>query len=68
MKVGKELDDSGENVFVGGKNRWKYVFFFFNILIHCRYQRFFNYQCYEQIFNICELGVVVAKLSSSGLF
>lgn len=27
VKVGKELDDSGENVFVGGKNRWKYSTF-----------------------------------------
>ncbi|KAM7512707.1 hypothetical protein LguiB_011582 [Lonicera macranthoides] len=23
VKVGEELDESGENVFVGGKNRWK---------------------------------------------
>ncbi|KAI3524486.1 hypothetical protein L1887_03142 [Cichorium endivia] len=27
VKVGKELDESGENVFVGGKNRWKYSSF-----------------------------------------
>ncbi|XP_071686121.1 uncharacterized protein [Rutidosis leptorrhynchoides] len=27
VKVGQELDDSGENVFVGGKNRWKYSSF-----------------------------------------
>ncbi|XVE98319.1 hypothetical protein REPUB_Repub03eG0095700 [Reevesia pubescens] len=27
VKVGDELDDSGENVFVGGKNRWKYSTF-----------------------------------------
>ncbi|KAJ0815971.1 hypothetical protein HanPI659440_Chr00c23g0735741 [Helianthus annuus] len=27
VKVGKELDESGENVFVGGKNRWKYSTF-----------------------------------------
>lgn len=23
VKVGEELEESGENVFVGGKNRWK---------------------------------------------
>ncbi|XP_048333551.2 uncharacterized protein LOC107434817 [Ziziphus jujuba] len=27
VKVGEELQDSGENVFVGGKNRWKYSTF-----------------------------------------
>ncbi|XP_024979836.1 uncharacterized protein LOC112516834 [Cynara cardunculus var. scolymus] len=27
VKVGQELEDSGENVFVGGKNRWKYSSF-----------------------------------------
>ncbi|EOY31061.1 Uncharacterized protein TCM_038075 isoform 2 [Theobroma cacao] len=27
VKVGDQLDDSGENVFVGGKNRWKYSTF-----------------------------------------
>ncbi|XP_065850688.1 uncharacterized protein [Euphorbia lathyris] len=27
VKVGEQLDDSGENVFVGGKNRWKYSTF-----------------------------------------
>lgn len=27
VKVGKELEESGENVFVGGKNRWKYSSF-----------------------------------------
>ncbi|KAM7509390.1 hypothetical protein LguiA_019843 [Lonicera macranthoides] len=27
VKVGEELDESGENVFVGGKNRWKYSTF-----------------------------------------
>ncbi|MCO5599361.1 hypothetical protein L7F22_056540 [Adiantum nelumboides] len=27
VKVGEELKDSGENVFVGGKNRWKYSTF-----------------------------------------
>ncbi|XP_076912142.1 uncharacterized protein LOC143570354 [Bidens hawaiensis] len=27
VKVGKELEESGENVFVGGKNRWKYTSF-----------------------------------------
>ncbi|XP_024018689.1 uncharacterized protein LOC21389015 [Morus notabilis] len=27
VKVGDELQDSGENVFVGGKNRWKYSTF-----------------------------------------
>ncbi|XP_024380813.1 uncharacterized protein [Physcomitrium patens] len=27
VKVGKELDESGENVFVGGKNRWSYSSF-----------------------------------------
>lgn len=23
VKVGEQLEESGENVFVGGKNRWK---------------------------------------------
>ncbi|XP_061992335.1 uncharacterized protein LOC133710307 [Rosa rugosa] len=27
VKVGEELENSGENVFVGGKNRWKYSSF-----------------------------------------
>ncbi|XP_030475762.2 uncharacterized protein LOC115692916 isoform X2 [Syzygium oleosum] len=27
VKVGEELQESGENVFVGGKNRWKYSTF-----------------------------------------
>nr|XP_023924256.1 uncharacterized protein LOC112035654 [Quercus suber] len=27
VKVGEQLQDSGENVFVGGKNRWKYSTF-----------------------------------------
>ncbi|KAF6151182.1 hypothetical protein GIB67_037390 [Kingdonia uniflora] len=27
VKVGEELDESGENVFVGGKNRWNYSSF-----------------------------------------
>ncbi|XVF48096.1 hypothetical protein PTKIN_Ptkin03bG0164000 [Pterospermum kingtungense] len=27
VKVGDQLEDSGENVFVGGKNRWKYSTF-----------------------------------------
>lgn len=27
VKVGNELEESGENVFVGGKNRWKYSTF-----------------------------------------
>ncbi|MBA0567923.1 hypothetical protein Golob_005454, partial [Gossypium lobatum] len=27
VKVGEQLEDSGENVFVGGKNRWKYSTF-----------------------------------------
>ncbi|KAJ4708273.1 DUF3119 family protein [Melia azedarach] len=27
VKVGEELEESGENVFVGGKNRWKYSTF-----------------------------------------
>lgn len=27
VKIGEELDESGENVFVGGKNRWKYSTF-----------------------------------------
>ncbi|KAK9071345.1 hypothetical protein SSX86_009913 [Deinandra increscens subsp. villosa] len=27
VKVGQELEESGENVFVGGKNRWKYSSF-----------------------------------------
>ncbi|KQJ94381.1 hypothetical protein BRADI_3g10200v3 [Brachypodium distachyon] len=27
VKVGNELQESGENVFVGGKNRWKYSTF-----------------------------------------
>ncbi|KAL2929535.1 Ribose-phosphate pyrophosphokinase [Bienertia sinuspersici] len=27
VKVGSELNESGENVFVGGKNRWKYSTF-----------------------------------------
>ncbi|XP_050386777.1 uncharacterized protein LOC126802983 isoform X2 [Argentina anserina] len=27
VKVGEELETSGENVFVGGKNRWKYSSF-----------------------------------------
>ncbi|XP_047323373.1 uncharacterized protein LOC124927073 [Impatiens glandulifera] len=27
VKVGNELEESGENVFVGGKNRWKYSSF-----------------------------------------
>ncbi|CAN6699715.1 unnamed protein product [Malus baccata var. baccata] len=27
VKVGEELESSGENVFVGGKNRWKYSSF-----------------------------------------
>ncbi|KAH9605141.1 hypothetical protein KSS87_015836 [Heliosperma pusillum] len=27
VKVGSELQESGENVFVGGKNRWKYSSF-----------------------------------------
>ncbi|KAJ3692239.1 hypothetical protein LUZ60_012589 [Juncus effusus] len=27
VKVGDQLDESGENVFVGGKNRWKYSTF-----------------------------------------
>ncbi|XP_050209583.1 uncharacterized protein LOC126660243 [Mercurialis annua] len=27
VKVGDQLDNSGENVFVGGKNRWKYSTF-----------------------------------------
>ncbi|KAJ4957765.1 hypothetical protein NE237_024876 [Protea cynaroides] len=27
VKVGEQLDESGENVFVGGKNRWKYSTF-----------------------------------------
>jgi hypothetical protein len=25
VKIGKDLEDSGENAFVGGENRWKYV-------------------------------------------
>jgi len=25
VKVGDRLQESGENVFVGGKNRWKYA-------------------------------------------
>ncbi|CAI0542930.1 unnamed protein product [Linum tenue] len=27
VKVGEQLEESGENVFVGGKNRWKYSSF-----------------------------------------
>ncbi|KAL8234943.1 hypothetical protein R6Q59_021043 [Mikania micrantha] len=27
VKIGQELDESGENIFVGGKNRWKYSSF-----------------------------------------
>ncbi|CAH9125013.1 unnamed protein product [Cuscuta epithymum] len=27
VKVGRQLEESGENVFVGGKNRWKYSSF-----------------------------------------
>lgn len=25
VRIGEDLEDSGENVFVGGENRWKYV-------------------------------------------
>ncbi|WOL02167.1 hypothetical protein Cni_G10886 [Canna indica] len=27
VKIGKQLEESGENVFVGGKNRWRYSTF-----------------------------------------
>ncbi|KAK8291521.1 hypothetical protein V6Z11_D06G063600 [Gossypium hirsutum] len=47
VKVGEQLEDSGENVFVGGKNRWKYSTFVnwelwwpsFPILVYLRRHR-----------------------------
>jgi hypothetical protein len=54
VKIGDQLDESGENAFVGGKNRWKYVTCFSfntfatielkNMFICCRYSTFVNWE------------------------